>query len=69
MALDKLALIIIVIGVVLWGLVMLSGAVAALPLGLPVLMVLAIGGYFLYRVIRDRLTSTEDDYYEKNVDK
>ena len=69
MALDKLALIIIIAGVVIWGLVMLTGAVATLPLGLPVLVILAIGGYFLYRVVRDRLTSAEDDYYEKNVDK
>jgi hypothetical protein len=67
MALDKLALILIVAGGVLWAGVMLVGAVATLPFGLPILVGLLVGGYFCYRVVKDRVTSAEDDYYEKNV--
>jgi hypothetical protein len=67
MPLDKLALICIIVVAVLWCSVLLAGVVATLPYGLPALVVIAIVGYFLYRVVRDRLANTEDDYYEKNI--
>lgn len=68
MALDKLALIIVIAPVVVWCGIMLVGAIAIWPLGLPALIVFAVVGYFIYRVVRDRLSSAEDDYYEKNID-
>lgn len=69
MPLDKLALIAIVTLGAAWCFVMVAGAVAAWPVGLPVLLFFAIAGYFLYRVIGDRLANAEDDYYEKHVDR
>lgn len=68
MALDKLALIVVVAGAIIWGVLMLVGMIAAWPVGLPFLAIVLIAGYFLYRVIGDRLSNAEDDYYEKNVD-
>ncbi len=69
MALDKIALICVLVVVGVWCSVMLTGIVATFPYGLPVLGVVAVVGYFFYRVIRDRLGNAEDDYYEKNVEK
>lgn len=69
MPLDKLALICVVILAAIWCVALLTSAVAVLPYGLIILAVLCVGGYFVYRVIRDRLENKEDDYYEKNVDK
>lgn len=67
MPLDKLALICVVVVAVIWCSVMLAGVVATLPYGLPALVVLLVVGYFIYRVVRDRLANAEDDYYEENV--
>lgn len=69
MALDKLALIIVIAGAIIWAFLMLVGMIAAWPVGLPFLVFGLIAGYFLYRVIADRLSNAEDDYYEKNVDR
>jgi heme/copper-type cytochrome/quinol oxidase subunit 2 len=46
---------------------LVASAVAALPFGLPVLIVLLVIGYFVYRVVRDRIENKEDDYYDKNI--
>lgn len=67
MPLEKLALICVGVLAAIWIIVMLGGIVATLPYGLPALVILLGVGYFLYRVIKDRLTNAEDDYYEKNV--
>ncbi len=69
MPLDKLVLILVIIGALLWVSVLFMGLVAALPYGLPVLLIVGLVGYIFFRVLRDRLTSSEDDYYEKNVEK
>ena len=68
MPLDKLVLILVIAGAVLWALVMLGGIITTLPWGLPALILFLIGGYIVYRVIRDRLSNAEDDYYDKNVE-
>ena len=68
MPLDKLVLILVIAGAALWALVMLGGIIATLPWGLPALIIFLIGGYIVYRVIRDRLSNAEDDYYDKNVE-
>jgi len=69
MPLDKLALICVIILAVIWCTLLLASAVTILPYGLLVLAVLLIAGYFVYRVIRDRMENKEDDYYEKNIEK
>jgi len=67
MTLEKLALICVCVLAIIWCSVIAAGVVATLPYGLPALVVLLIIGYFLYRVVRDRLGNEEDDYYDKNV--
>jgi hypothetical protein len=65
--LERLALIFVAVVAGIWATVMLLGMVAALPWGLPGLIALGAFGYLLWRVLRDRLSNAEDDYYEKNV--
>ncbi len=67
MALDKLVLILVIVAVALWALALLGGIIASLPWGLPALVVFLVVGYILYRVVQDRLSSAEDDYYDKNI--
>ncbi|MEM1046678.1 MAG: hypothetical protein AAGL24_11015 [Pseudomonadota bacterium] len=67
MALDTLALWIIVGIVAAYVIAMMVGLFAIFPYGLIGLAVLAVVLYFVVRVVRDRLTNTEDDYYEKNI--
>ena len=66
--LDRLVLILVIAGAAVWAVVMLGGIVATLPWGLPALILFMIGGYIVYRVIQDRLSNAEDDYYDKNVE-
>ena len=68
MPLDRLVLILVIAGAAVWAVVMLGGIVATLPWGLPALILFMIGGYIVYRVIQDRLSNAEDDYYDKNVE-
>ncbi len=67
MPLETLALIVVIIGGVIWLAVMLMGIVATFPIGLPALLVLLVAAYFLYRVVKERLGNAEDDYYDKNI--
>ena len=67
MPLDRLALIFVAVVACLWAVVMIMGMVAALPWGLPGLIAFGAIGFLLWRVISDRLSSREDDYYENNV--
>ena len=67
MPLDRLALIFVAVVACLWAGVMVLGMVAALPWGLPGLIAFGAIGYLLWRVVSDRLSSAEDDYYENNV--
>lgn len=69
MPLDRLVLILVVAAAALYLLAVLIGLIALLPWGLIGIGVLAITGYVLWRVIRDRLANAEDDYYERNVEK
>lgn len=68
MPLDKLVLILVIACAAIWAVVMLGGIITTLPWGLPVLVVFLIAGYIVYRVIQDRLSNAEDDYYDKNVE-
>ena len=67
MPLDKLALICVIIFAVIWCTLLLASAVAEFPYGLIVLLGLLVAGYFIYRVVRERMENKEDDYYEKNI--
>ena len=69
MRLDAIALVIVVIFALLWLGVAAAGIVAAVPFGVLGLIPLAIILGLLVTVIYQRLHNTEDDYYDKNVDK
>lgn len=53
----------------LWVIGMIAGAIAAMPYGLLGLLAFVAIGVLLVKVLRERLTSKEDDYYSKNVDR
>ena len=53
----------------LWVIGMIAGAIAAMPYGLLGLLAFVAIGVLLVKVLRERLTSREDDYYSKNVDR
>jgi len=48
---------------------MLFGVIAAFPFGLIILIGLIGFGVLLIKVIKERLSNKEDDYYTKNVEK
>lgn len=50
-------------------LAMFVGVIAAFPYGLLLLVGIVGVGALLIKVIKERLNSDEDDYYEKNVEK
>lgn len=52
-----------------WLILIIAGMIAAFPFGLIGLVVIIGVGFLLARVILDRLSNKEDDYYSKNVDK
>ena len=66
MKLDTMALSVIVLGAGAWALLILVGMLALFPVGLAFY---GVAGFFLYRVVRERLANREDDYYDRNVDR
>lgn len=67
MALDRIALILVVFFAVLYAAALFTGLLAASPYSWPLLPFVAVIAYLVYRVVRDRLNNAEDDYYEKNI--
>ena len=64
MPIDKLALILTIIAVVIWAGVMLVGLVASGPVGWLGLLILAPVVYLIGTVISQRLNNREDDHYD-----
>ncbi len=54
---------------ILWIIGMIAGMIAAFPVGLIGLVALLGIGLLFIKVLKERLSSPEDDYYSKNVDK
>lgn len=65
MKIDTLAFILVGVAFVLWLIAMISGFLAAGPMGFLLLIPIAICGYFVGMVISQRLKNREDDYYDK----
>ena len=53
----------------LWLVAMLTGLVIAFPFGLLGLVALVGIGALFMKVLKERLTNKEDDYYTKNVER
>ncbi len=66
---EKAGYVIVGVLAIMWLGAILWGIIAAMPFGLIGLAVIVAGGLFLMQALKDRLTSEEDDYYSKNVDK
>ena len=66
---EKIGFFLIGAVVLLWIVGMIAGLVALWPYGLPILIGLTGVGFLLAKAIKDRLTSEEDNYYSKNVEK
>ncbi|MCF6198138.1 MAG: hypothetical protein L3J67_01860 [Hyphomicrobiaceae bacterium] len=69
MALDRIALGLVIIVAIAYISVLMIGIIGLFPFGLPLLALFLVGAYLFLRVLRERLTNSEDDYYEKNIDK
>jgi hypothetical protein len=65
---EKLGYAILLGLAILWLLGMVAGMIAAFPWGLVGLVALLGIGLLFAKVLQDRLTNKEDDYYTKNVD-
>ncbi len=64
---EKLGYALIGSVVLLWVVGMVVGLIVVLPYGLVGLVALAGGGLLLVKVLKDRLTSEEDTYYDENI--
>jgi hypothetical protein len=53
----------------LWILAIVAGSIAAFPVGLIGLLVLVAVGLLFVKVVKERLSNKEDQYYSDNVEK
>lgn len=67
MDLGNLALAGVVTVALLYITAMIVGMIAVWPYGLLGLIVMGFIGVLFFGVLRDRMNSEEDDYYEKNI--
>lgn len=66
---EKTAYAILLGLAVVWILAILVGSIAAFPVGLIGLLALVAIGLLFVKVLRERLSSKEDQYYSENVEK
>ncbi len=66
---EKIAYAILLLLAGLWLVVLLVGLVAAFPFGLIGFLGLGAIALLFAKVLRERLASEEDDYYDHNIDK
>ncbi len=67
--LEKAGYLILVIIVSLWFMAIIVGMIAILPFGLIGLLLIVGIGLLLIKVIKERLSNKEDDYYNSNIEK
>jgi hypothetical protein len=65
---ETIAYIILGVLAIAYICVLIFGMIAALPWGLVGLLALLAFGLLFIKVVVQRLQSSEDDYYEENVD-
>ncbi len=66
---EKLGYLLLLAVAAVWLYAMIRGMIALLPYGIVGLVALAGVGLLLAKVVKDRVASTEDDYYSKNVER
>ena len=66
---EKAAYAILLLLASLWLLAMVAGLIAAFPYGLLGLLGLLAMGLLFAKVVKERITSKEDEHYSKTVDK
>ena len=64
---ERVAYVLLAVVALAWLGVLLVGAVAAFPFGLVILVALLAVGILLIKIVKERLQSSEDDYYDRNV--
>ncbi len=67
--LEKTGYLILAIIVGLWFIAIIVGMIAILPFGLIGLLLIVGIGLLLIKVIKERLSNKEDDYYNRNIEK
>jgi hypothetical protein len=66
---EKIAYILLSIVALCWLIGMLAGMIAAFPFGIIGLVAMLGIGLLFIKVLKERLSSKEDDYYSKKVEK
>ncbi|MBN1253547.1 MAG: hypothetical protein JXR51_06095 [Bacteroidales bacterium] len=66
---EKAGYILLAIIAGAWILAIIIGIIAAFPFGLIGLIAITGIGLLFAKVVKDRLSNKEDDYYSNNVDK
>ena len=66
---ERLGYLLLLAVAAVWLYAMIRGMIALLPYGIVGLVALAGVGLLLAKVVKDRVASTEDDYYSKNVER
>ncbi len=64
---EKIGYILIGSVALLWIVGMVAGMIVAFPYGIIGLVALAGFGFLFVKVLKERLSSKEDDYYSKNI--
>ena len=66
---EKTAYLLLAVVAIIVALAIVASLLLALPYSILVILVLVAIGLLFYKVLRERLTSKEDDHYSKNVDR
>ncbi len=65
---EKTAYVLLIIVAVVWLIAIILGMIVAFPFGILGLLVIVGVGLLFIKVLKERLSNKEDEYYSKNVD-
>ena len=66
---EMTAYVLLLIVAVVWLIAMILGMIVAFPLGILGLLVIVGVGLLFIKVLKERLSDKEDEYYSKNIDR
>ncbi len=66
---EKIGYALLAIVAIVWLVAMITGMIVAFPFGLLGLIALLGVGILFIKVLKDRMTSKEDDHYSRHVDR